>query len=312
MSTFPDGLYHYGGVPVASAGPIMKFADFNVYFVDGADGNDSNNGLKPDFAFKTIQKALDTTQARIKVPMGSYVGGEPWARNDVIYIAPGIYAENLVGYTPTGSSYAGVRGIKIIGCGYHDLRDGKAGVVIKPATLKPWYTEAVVNCELYNLGFYATTGDYAFQGGIVNNTLFHNCFFTGPAEDEDTIDYVFYTTDTVKTTWRDCWFANGIYTMYFANTTPHGTYSKIAYADINNCLFTNFKTNGIHTDSGIVGPHSVIRNSMIVKAGGTGTYGIDDDAGIFDVFMCAVEAGTAISGTPRSVNGSWGNGTLLT
>jgi len=59
MSTFPDQLFHFGGIPVSSAGmlPIMG-GKSKAYFVDPANGNDNNSGTRPD-----PQHALDTVSA---------------------------------------------------------------------------------------------------------------------------------------------------------------------------------------------------------------------------------------------------------
>lgn len=55
MSTFSDGLYQYGGMPVLSA-PLFG-ANSKVFFVDPVNGSDSNKGNKPSKAFATLYKA---------------------------------------------------------------------------------------------------------------------------------------------------------------------------------------------------------------------------------------------------------------
>lgn len=51
---------------------------WTTYYVDGANGNDANNGLRWETAFKTIQHAVDVA--------------ESWAK---IYVRSGTYAENV-------------------------------------------------------------------------------------------------------------------------------------------------------------------------------------------------------------------------
>ena len=51
---------------------------WTTYYVDGTNGNDANNGLRWETAFKTIQHAIDVT--------------ESWGK---IYIRSGTYAENV-------------------------------------------------------------------------------------------------------------------------------------------------------------------------------------------------------------------------
>ena len=82
MSTFPDGLYQFGGVPVSSA-PEPVFG--KVWFVDATNGSDDLDGLKPTQAKKTIQAAI-TAQIANTTSLG-----------DAIYVFPGIYAESLTG-----------------------------------------------------------------------------------------------------------------------------------------------------------------------------------------------------------------------
>lgn len=82
MSTFPDGLYQFGGVPVSSA-PEPIFG--KVWFVDATNGSDDLDGLKPTQAKKTIQAAI-TAQIANTTSLG-----------DAIYVFPGSYAESLTG-----------------------------------------------------------------------------------------------------------------------------------------------------------------------------------------------------------------------
>jgi len=100
MSTFPDGLYEYGGVPVNSARFSSPWATH--YFVDGIDGNDNNTGLKPAEAKATIQAAVTAASSQ-----------------DIIYVRPlaplsdpsdvGRYVEHVtVPYTTVNLSLIGV------------------------------------------------------------------------------------------------------------------------------------------------------------------------------------------------------------
>lgn len=62
MSTFPDGLYEYGGRPVSGRYEAM-WGSNKVYFVDYDNGATANDGLKPDRAFKYLDTALSTAGA---------------------------------------------------------------------------------------------------------------------------------------------------------------------------------------------------------------------------------------------------------
>lgn len=61
MTTFGDGVYQYGGVPVGAFSSMDMFAGANdkIYFVDADNGSDGNDGLSPSSATKTIQQAID-------------------------------------------------------------------------------------------------------------------------------------------------------------------------------------------------------------------------------------------------------------
>lgn len=56
MTTFADGLYQYGGTPVASAGLPFP-ATGNAFFVNPVSGSDGNSGKTPSEAFSTLYKA---------------------------------------------------------------------------------------------------------------------------------------------------------------------------------------------------------------------------------------------------------------
>lgn len=59
MTTFADGVYQYGGVPVNA--PIMHVG--KAWFVKPSSGSDGNSGRAPDKAFKTLAQALSAATA---------------------------------------------------------------------------------------------------------------------------------------------------------------------------------------------------------------------------------------------------------
>jgi len=71
LSTFPDGVYQYGGVPVGVGRLADIFQAGNIWFVDGTNGSAAYTGKKPDNAF-----ALPTTAVSAA------------SREGVIYIKP--------------------------------------------------------------------------------------------------------------------------------------------------------------------------------------------------------------------------------
>lgn len=56
MTTFADGLYQYGGVPVGP-GSILSLFTGNWYFVDPVNGSDGNSGQSPARAMATLYAA---------------------------------------------------------------------------------------------------------------------------------------------------------------------------------------------------------------------------------------------------------------
>lgn len=55
MTTFADGLYQYGGMPVGP-GSVLGFQTGDWYFVDPVNGSDGNPGNAPNRAFQTLYK----------------------------------------------------------------------------------------------------------------------------------------------------------------------------------------------------------------------------------------------------------------
>ena len=57
MTTFADGLYQYGGMPVGPAGVPVPFTG-NWWFVDPVNGADGNPGNSPQRALATLYRAI--------------------------------------------------------------------------------------------------------------------------------------------------------------------------------------------------------------------------------------------------------------
>lgn len=57
MSTFPDGIFQYGGAPVGLPYFPALRQGAKVFFVDPAIGNDTNDGRKPESALDTVEAA---------------------------------------------------------------------------------------------------------------------------------------------------------------------------------------------------------------------------------------------------------------
>jgi len=182
MSIVPDGLFQYGGQPVGSlwASPWGK-----VYFVDGKNGNTSNDGLTPGTALSTIAAACAKA-----------------VKDDVIYIRPldyGIghglerYSEDVtLTATNTGLNYAGgatyplltPSNISIIGCSNTVTPQFSARWKAATATALTNTTPAL---HVENIGFFAedlkcvsllNNGVTDTQRGM-DGVTFVNCDFKG-------------------------------------------------------------------------------------------------------------------------------------
>ena len=69
MTTFADGLYQFGGMPVTPGVPVPFTG--KAFWVDPVNGSDGNNGRKPNAAFSTLYAAHNAATA---------------GANDVVYL----------------------------------------------------------------------------------------------------------------------------------------------------------------------------------------------------------------------------------
>lgn len=242
--------------------------------------------------YSTIEAAITAANARIDW------SGTPWGNQDRILIFPGNYAENLTSLP---------HGCELIGVSEYDMRDAQAGVKIEPASGSPIDANAWVNGRCENIAFISKTTYRAFDCLTINNVRFKNCFFSGPAE-TTTATEAFYCNDATYLRFDDCHFCNATIGIRFEYADAG---DKAAYVDINNCKVTGCATSGLYISTNLVGPHSVVRNTVMVGAGQTTTKQVDDNSNIFDYVNSWFEGTTAVEGG-RSYNGCYGNGVLLT
>jgi len=57
MTTYADGVFQYGGMPVGGGMLPLMGGDAKVFFVDPANGSDGNTGLSPEQALDTVGAA---------------------------------------------------------------------------------------------------------------------------------------------------------------------------------------------------------------------------------------------------------------
>ena len=156
LTHFPNGISSMGVPVIGMAGHNVTFG--KIWFVDGTNGSDANHGTTTEQPFKTIQKAI-TTQIANTSGLG-----------DIIYIAPGSYAENLTG---------DLTRVALIGCpGDYPWHI----VSIRPPTSYAW-TGTMFEAMLKNLTILspaATNPTYAaLQVTNMRYTTIEDCHFVG-------------------------------------------------------------------------------------------------------------------------------------
>ncbi len=158
MTTYGDRLKHMGGVPV-DLSMIMSSA-LAVYFVDGDNGADTNLGDSWEQAYETIDKAREVNNATID-----------WSatpkRYNVIFIAPGVYPEEL-----SFPYYC-----HVIGTG---IRGTDTATEIHPVT-GSCFAGTMLGTHLLNLRLEVNDAVPCLDVGICNNSKIEHCTFTNGA-----------------------------------------------------------------------------------------------------------------------------------
>ena len=258
LTHFPRGISSMGVPVIGMAGHNVSFG--KIWFVDGTNGSDGNNGLSTEQPFKTIQKAITT-----QIAQTSSLG-------DIIYIAPGNYAENLTG---------DLTRVAIIGC----PSDYPWHIVsIRPPTSYAW-TGTMFEAMLKNLTILspaATNPTYAaLQVTNMRYTTIEDCHFVGrtatcleaiqvgPAGEVTTDAHMDYCV--IRRNRFDTWYGTA---SQFATGIKLG---KVGYAlgdEHHYCTGTTIENNDIWAlTNGIVlnitvdhGDFSVIRGNVIDSA----------------------------------------------
>lgn len=146
ITNFPDGVYATPNI----GGGLDMFSASNIYFVDGDNGADGNNGLSPANATKTIQKAINLAVAHGGV---IYVKAINMAAGSA---DPGSYAETLI--IPATSSRIALIGIT------PNRTQGGLPQIKKGSGSAALLTIRSPGCLVANLGF---NGAGSTGGGIL-------------------------------------------------------------------------------------------------------------------------------------------------
>lgn len=238
MSTFPDQLRQYGGVPVGS-GNYRSWWDRTTYFVDNDNGNDGNTGKKPGSAFQNLKAALDVMQ-----------------HDDVVYIKPREIAttsdtDNAYIIPATAENWATTitqYGISIIGAGsnshlqcneaaqYRVYLRGHGSVTSSHVLSILGAMTNVENIAFHRGGMTGAKAGLAFTGspgtayaGTVNNCLFRWFSATG-----STGIYI-----------EDAWYMNISNSIFYSCKTgihAFGSNATMRSVSISNCEFKGAAT----------------------------------------------------------------------
>ena len=152
MSTFPDGVFEYGGKP-AGGRPLAMWPSEKVWFVDYDNGLTGNSGTRPSDAFKYVDTALtyashgDVIYIRPRAPEAGAAGAGPYYGGDPGDILPSSTTNLTIAYTQYGLSLIGTgAGIGVPGAQQTTLQ-GAAGV-----TGTPVLTVNAPYCNIENIG----------------------------------------------------------------------------------------------------------------------------------------------------------------
>ncbi len=149
MTTFGDGVYQYGGMPVGGGTGMAQFAGMwgtKVWFADHSHGANAHGGLKPTDAKKNVDKCIDEATAgdTIFVRPGDFSPTEedpafcrPDSTNGIV-IPYNKYSMNII-----GTSVGGIYG------NYAVFFRGNASQAVTTPTM----TVNAQNCVLENLSF---------------------------------------------------------------------------------------------------------------------------------------------------------------
>jgi len=274
-------------------GNILRHNSY-AYYVDSRYGSDNNSGRSPGRPFATIEAAITEVNARTNW------SNSRWANSDVIYIAPGSYAENLTSL-PHGAT--------IIGLGDSFDADGENGVRIKPATGSPVDVASLVNAKIQNIKFESADASIVFDAAILNNVQLIHCVFSGAAEATTSVAGI-YTLDSVMLTVRDCRI---MYVDCGIDFVYSDANDSVTRALIEGNYMTYMSEAGIRVSANLVSPGSMFVDNVICQGSASLAIGIDlNHTNTIGIYKNVITATDGIEGdtTGAYVGGNYCNGVL--
>ncbi len=313
MTTAPDGLFQYGGVPVdGGANPIFG----KVWWVDATNGSVGGPGTTPGTAFNTIQLAL-AEQIANTTSLG-----------DVIYVMPGTYAESLTG---------NLTKVQIIGVG----RVGVRPLAKIHPTASYAYTGEMTDSGFKNLEFATpSSSNTTYPAITITGTTYvmvrsyiDGCFFYGGVNNDvvETTGICIGTFAASNTTYEymECSeITNNVFgsvggkkkqlSYAIEIASPQTSAGGQAYKGTANCFFAgnriSAKTSGIifntpvAGNSGTVVARNIIGSQQSVQ--GSTYYGVHFNANAGADQLCMVVGNWINAGDTAIYNGNT-NGNVL-
>jgi len=198
-----DNIDFRGTVRGAGDGIIRPYGALDFY-VDGTDGRDTHSGKSWNGAFATVQAAITAQR------------DQTTAKGDVIWIAPGTYAETLTG---------NLTKVQVIGATCGGMPDA---VTIAP-TADNAYAGTLAQSAFRNIVFKQSSSSNPAYGAIavkLSESIIDNCFFVA-------------VSDT----------ANSVGIRIGAETDA--TWELMCWSVISNCLFGSTGAKENEFDAGI-------------------------------------------------------------
>lgn len=251
MTTFADGVFQYGGVPVGA--PITQG---NVYFLDPARGNDSYDGRSPNYAFKTLPAAYAALTANQNDTLYYLAGSSSislsatltWAKNYTNFIGvcspTGVASRARIFQTADATGLSPLLNITASGCRFENfyifqgVNDATSLINVQVTGERNYFQD--VHFAGGGHAANAVDGCASLKLDAAKENRFVNCTFgvdtiaaaTGAAA-------VLFDTEAGRNKFEDCYFtlwaghANAIF-VEVADSTGFDRYNVFK-----RCLFTN-------------------------------------------------------------------------
>ena len=303
MTNFPNGITSFGMPVVPSSAMMFDRSQSNLnWFVDCRNGSDDNKGDSPESPFSTIAEAITRANAAINW------SNSPWGPRHTIWIAPGLYAENL-----TSLPY----GCNMIGLGDAFDLNGERGVTIKPTSGYPYDGTSAINMRLQNICFESPDTSACFRVQNLNRCIIDHCIFTGVPGTPTTVYGLRVWDETnadgsgdmTGTYIKDCVFQvlkNGLHIE-----TDNGSSKQASGNIIEKCYFRGITEKGIYFHADCVPSYTIINHCIIGDLGTTLALGIDDDTDKVSIANTMIWA-TANDIADYATNGCYLNEALIT